>query len=123
MIIGLKFAYVTNTDTNRAHRFYEQALGCETNFRDEDRWIDMRIGAHRIALADPSESPDGHHGTMLVFECTDIESTCRSVLEHGGTVLDRRDMGDHGEAATIADPEGNRLQLFARARKVSDVDE
>lgn len=118
MTTTLKYAYIISPEMDAAHRFYTSVLGMRTNFRDGDRWLEMQGVTDRLSLAAAEEAPKEATGTILVFECADLDQTCQVVTQSGGQIVDTRDMGAHGRTATVEDPNGNLFQLFSKqARK------
>jgi predicted enzyme related to lactoylglutathione lyase len=87
----LQNVYCVVRDMDRAERFYRDVFGAAPKFRDGDRWTQFSAGGASVSLSSAEEAA-------------------------GGTVLDRRDMGDHGRTLTFVDSEGNVAQLFQRAK-------
>ena len=108
--------YVIADNFGRAHAFYEGALGLQTRFTDQDRWVQLSDGAAKFAIASQKEAPKDATAPVAVFEVDSLEEAARDIAAHGGRILDTRDMGDHGRTASFLDTEGNLLQLFARSR-------
>jgi len=111
----LKYGYVCSRDVTRAVRFYSEALGIALKFQDGDRWAQFDLGGASFAIASPPEFPEGESGSVLVFEVDDLGRAVAAVISAGGSAVDQRDMGSHGTVATVRDPSGNLLQLYARA--------
>jgi predicted enzyme related to lactoylglutathione lyase len=96
--------------------FYERLLGQGPEFTDGDRWAQFRFGGSVLALAGEDESfAADRRGWTVTFEVDDLEAAEAALAEVGGTVRERRDMGDHGRAVVLSDPVGNLLVLWARA--------
>lgn len=110
----LQSVYTVIRDMDGAERFYRAALGLEPAFRDGARWCQFRLGDTSFALSSPEEAAPGASGSIAVFRVEDLDDAGRRVTAAGGTLLGRRDMGDHGAVLTCADPEGNLFQIFAR---------
>ena len=115
LVKKLQNAYVVSRDMDRAVAFYREALGLQLKFQDGARWAQFDAGGVNFSLASPAEAVDGVSGAVVVFEVADLAGVQSQIERHGGRVLDRRDMGDHGTSVTIADPDGNVFQLFQRA--------
>jgi predicted enzyme related to lactoylglutathione lyase len=111
----LKYGYVCSRDVTRTVRFYTEALGIGLKFQDGERWAQFDLGGVGFAIASPSEFPAGASGSVLVFEVDDLARSVAAVIAAGGSIVDQRDMGSHGSVATLRDPDGNLLQLFARS--------
>lgn len=114
MTTTLKYAYIVSPEMDAAHDFYTSVLGMRTNFRDGNRWLEMQRDDSRLCLAAPKEAPEGTTGTILVFECTNLEEKCQTVKERGGKIIATRNMGTDGQTATVEDPNGNLFQLFSK---------
>jgi len=113
----LQNAYYVVGDIDRARAFYEQSFGLKLKFQDGAKWAQFDAGGTNFSLSSPEEAAKGARGGVVVFEVDDIVATAQQVLASGGRVLAERDMGGHGKSTTVADPDGNILQLFQRAAK------
>lgn len=111
----LQNVYCVVQDMDRAEAFYRSVLDADLKFRDGDRWTQFAAGGASVSLSSPEEAADGLKGFAPVFEVADIDAVAARLEAAGGTVLDRRDMGDHGRTLTFLDSEGNIAQLFQRA--------
>lgn len=118
-VTRLRLAYHVDDDVAALGAFYEQALGFQRRFEDPQRWLEMQVGDVRFAIASRAEAPQGCRGPVLVFESDDLETVAASILQHGGEVVSRRDMGAHGRTLTARDPSGTVFQLFARQAAAS----
>lgn len=114
MTIRIQNIYLASATASQDALFYREALGLELRFADEDHWIQMSAGGANFALAGPRESAV-EKGFVVVFEVADIEAAAEAVVQAGGAIIARRDMGDHGVTVTASDPSGNVIQLFRRA--------
>lgn len=113
-ITKLRLAYHVHEHVAALSAFYEKALGFEYLFQDADRWLEMKAGETRFALASPAEAPEGARGPVLVFDSDDLDADAEAIRRHGGEVTARRDMGAHGRTLTARDPSGTVFQLFSR---------
>lgn len=111
---SLQNVFVVAQQPAALHEFYEQALGLELKFRDQDRWIQYRVGRANVALACPQESLPATRGVVMVFEVDEFEQAAQRVIAFGAEVLGMRDMGTHGAVLSLRDPEGNIVQLYKR---------
>ena len=102
-------------DMPRARRFYEHLLGPTVKFADGERWVQYSSGGATFALGGPGEAHPSMAGAAMVFEVGDLASYQERVVAAGGKVLDRRDMGSHGETLVVSDPDGNVVHLWTRA--------
>ena len=109
-------AYYVVKDMDRAVTFYRDLLGLNIKFRDGNRWTQFDVNGVAVALADPTEGtvPPGGGGTV-VFEVDNLMETREKFIQSGVSVNDIVDMGSHGRYFTAKDPEGNIVQIFARA--------
>ena len=60
------------------------------------------------ALAQMSGAPVGAGGTIVYFVTKDCGETAKRAAEHGGKIMkDKFSIGEYGNIALIADPDGN----------------
>ena len=79
----------------------------------------LRSGGKVLAFGNGGSAADAQHFaaelvgrfTGISFAVADIDSACRRLVDGGATVGDPEPQGWGGILATIADPDGNRLQL------------
>jgi predicted enzyme related to lactoylglutathione lyase len=116
-VLSLQNAHYSVRDMDRARAFYETLLGAEPAFSDGAQWTQFKVAGRGFALSSGTESVEGQAGAVLVIEVDDLEAAEAEVTSLGGSVLDTRDMGSHGSVLTFRDPDGNLVQLFARARQ------
>ena len=114
MIKKLQNIYFPVEDVDAMATFLEGALGLALKFRDEDRWVQFDCGNSSVSVSDPAEAPPGVTGPVPVLEVEDIAAARTRITEMGGTILDERDMGDHGQTLAFAAPNGHVLQLLQR---------
>tara|TARA_A100001037_G_scaffold111095_2_gene101436 strand:+ start:3004 stop:3351 length:348 start_codon:yes stop_codon:yes gene_type:complete len=115
MVKQLQNIYFPVHDVDAFAAFLEQALGLGLKFRDGDRWVQFDCGNSSLSVSAPSEAPDGVTGAVPVLEVDDIAAVRERITQMGGTILDERDMGEHGRTLAFAAPNGNVLQLLERA--------
>lgn len=111
----LQNAYYVTADMDRAAAFYGDVLGLPTKFRDGMKWAQFDAGGVNFSLSSPEEAAAGATGAVVIFEVDDIDEMRRRLESAEASVLDARDMGDHGRSLTFRDPDGNLVQLFQRA--------
>lgn len=111
----LQNVFIVARQPGALHAFYEQALGLQMKFRDQDRWIQYGVGGTNVALACAEEAAPAAAGLVPVFEVEDFAGAQERIAAAGGQVLGERDMGSHGAVLSLRDPEGNIVQLFRRA--------
>ncbi|TBW35491.1 glyoxalase/bleomycin resistance/dioxygenase family protein [Siculibacillus lacustris] len=109
----LQNAYYVVGDMEASRHFWETVLGLPRKFADGDRWVQLSAGGVNVALAGRSEAPPAATGAVLVFQVDNLDGDRRRLTDAGIAILGERDMGDHGRTLTIADPDGNILQLYA----------
>ena len=115
MVKRIKSSYYVIQNMDRALGFYQAALGLKLRFRDGANWAQFDAPAGSFALSSAAEAPPGAVGGTIVFEVESLEASEQAVVQQGGTILDRRDMGSHGRTLTFRDPEGNIAQLYQAA--------
>lgn len=111
----LQTAYHVVADMPGARRFYEEVLGLRLKFADGDRWAQYDAGGANFAIGAPAEAPPGAAGAVVVFETDTLDELRAKAAAAGTEIRGERDMGGHGRVLTLADPEGNLIQLFERA--------
>ena len=110
-IARMKTIYASAADVPACADFYVRALGAQPRFRDGDNWVQFSLDGLAFAVASFDEAPRDARGAIFVFEATD-QADHQRVLDAGAQDLGGRDMGDHGQTRTYADPAGNLFQLF-----------
>ncbi len=116
----LQNAYLVARDMTALRRFYDQVLGLRLKFADGDRWTQYDAGPANFSLSSPDEAPERIAGAVLVFEVDDLGSHRTRIEAAGGRIIGTRDMDAHGGMLTFVDPEGNKVQLYCRARPRKD---
>lgn len=116
----IRFTYFIVKDMDEAVSFYRNALGLRLKFQDGTRWAEFDAGGGTVlALSSPEESGLGVAGPVVVFQTEDADATAAGLVEGGGSILARRDMGSHGRLVAVRDPFGSVFQLFDRQAKQS----
>lgn len=113
----LQNVYFVATDVQGTAAFYGNVFGFTTKFSDADRWTQFDVVGSGFSIASPDEGVDAQSGAVPVFEVETIDGIDALVIAHHGTVVERRDMGEHGLVMTIKDPAGNAIQLFCRTKR------
>lgn len=106
------------TDMDRAVRFYEAVFAVKLERREIDGYdmaffprADGRPGASG-ALAKGDVYKPTTEGAILYFDVPDIDTVIARSQAKGGAVLyPKKDIGETGFVAEIADSEGNRIAL------------
>jgi predicted enzyme related to lactoylglutathione lyase len=110
------------TDMDRAVRFYEAVFAVKLERRAVDGYdmafiprADGRPGASG-ALAKGDVYKPTRDGAILYFDVPDIDAVITRAETAGGSVLyPKKDIGEAGFVAEIADSEGNRIALSQAA--------
>jgi predicted enzyme related to lactoylglutathione lyase len=110
------------TDMDRAVAFYEAVFAIRLERREVDGYdmaffprADGGPGASG-ALAKGDVYRPTQDGAILYFEVPDIDAVITRAAARGGAVLyPRKDIGEAGFVAEIADSEGNRIALSQAA--------
>ncbi len=110
------------TDMDRAIRFYEAVFAVKLDRRETDGYdmaffprADGRPGASG-ALAKGDVYKPTRDGAILYFDVPDIDAVIARAEAAGGSVLyPKKDIGEAGFVAEIADSEGNRIALSQAA--------
>ncbi|MFM7377349.1 MAG: VOC family protein [Erythrobacter sp.] len=111
------------TDMDRAIRFYEAVFSVKLERRETDGYdmaffprADGRPGASG-ALAKGDVYKPTKDGAILYFDVPDLDAVIARAEANGGAVLyPKKDIGEAGYVAEIADSEGNRIALTQAAR-------
>jgi predicted enzyme related to lactoylglutathione lyase len=114
-VLRVQNAYHVARDMSRLRAFYETALGVPLKFADGGRWIQFDLQGTNFSLSSPAEAAQNASGTVIVFEVDSLDDAESALAAQGGRMMERRDMGTHGQVLTFADPEGNIAQLFCRS--------
>jgi predicted enzyme related to lactoylglutathione lyase len=111
----VKNVYVQTARVSDVLEFYQRVLDSAPQFVDGEKWAQFKIGELTVALAGEEESAGAPGaGWVLTLEVPDLQEAQRRALAAGGSVVDERDMGDHGVAVVLRDPVGNLTTLWAR---------
>lgn len=112
---GISQVSMRARDLERAVAFYHDTLGLEVLSRHEGMAF-VLAGSVRIMLAVPSDPQFDHPGSILYFDCQDIDAECATLDRLGVEVL-RAPFVAHREdehefwLAFFRDSEGNTLGL------------
>jgi catechol 2,3-dioxygenase-like lactoylglutathione lyase family enzyme len=99
-------------DMDSAVRFYTEVLGLPLKFRDGDRWAAFDVGGATLAIeGGQSGGPGGATVSLRVDGLDDVVNQLRSKGAHVSDVQ----TGPHERRATLRDPAGNELILYAPA--------
>jgi len=108
-------------DFDRAKKFYTEVFQVQVTDRvvETDRHTQMNYatfpsadGGTGGAIVKIDEVQPGPGGTLLYFDCEDVEIELGRVEKAGGKIIRRKlDIGEYGFIAFIQDTEGNMLGL------------
>jgi predicted enzyme related to lactoylglutathione lyase len=103
-----------SSDPTALGAFYSRVLG-EPSFHDGD-WYSWTTGAQLMigAHSEVKGNNDAPQRIMLTVEVRDVAAAFEELTRHGATVVAEpyRPDADHGFwLATVADPDGNYVQL------------
>jgi|SRR5581483_3486182 len=114
--IGLRHVALRVTDMRAAEGFYVDLLGFEVEWRpDADNlYLALRgdsLALHRADAIAPRGSLD--HIGIAYRRPGDVEAACKKLEAAGARVVEApRQHRDGAFSATVADPEGNHVQLI-----------
>ena len=113
------------TDMERAKAFYEAVLGVkleklpQSGASLDNMWafpMHRDGGGSAGALAKMNGAPVGAGGTIVYFTTKDCAETAKSAAKHGGKIMkDKFSIGQYGNIALIADPDGNVIGAHSMA--------
>jgi catechol-2,3-dioxygenase len=108
-------------DLERMKTFYHETLGFPL-YRDEEGWIEMRVGAVLLTLRHRGRPYDGpsfqpHSAAVqLAFRVApaEVEPCYRELCERGVEIVEPPISQDYGHKTLFfKDPEGNVLEIYA----------
>tara|TARA_Y100000588_G_scaffold221900_1_gene235804 strand:- start:3744 stop:4052 length:309 start_codon:yes stop_codon:yes gene_type:complete len=100
----------------RAVSFYRDTLGLPVTFQDGDKWAQFNAGESNFSLSSPDEGASDASGGVIIFEVESIDQFSKKIEKSQGSIIEVRDMGDHGKVLTFKDPDENIVQLFQRKK-------
>lgn len=115
MIKEIAFVGVPVTDIPRARAFYEGVLGFEPSGKTDGAWIEYVIGNGTFGIGNYGDRwKTSDQGTMVAFECDDLDAMVERVKQSGATV--KMDIMDTPVCrfTIVADPDGNSVMLHKR---------
>jgi predicted enzyme related to lactoylglutathione lyase len=113
----IKHAYLTAANPEALAQFYRE-IGMPVRFADGQRWIQFATDGAAFCIAGPEESAvQPSSNAVVVFEVEGLEAALAKAVDAGGiNIAGIRDMGSHGRAIQIRDPQNNLIQFFERAK-------
>jgi catechol 2,3-dioxygenase-like lactoylglutathione lyase family enzyme len=121
-IRAIDYTVIFVRDMGAMRRFYEDILGFEILRELSPRWIEYRVGANTLALAEPSltaadaPTPHGSAALQLAFKVAVAEvDQCADELVRRGVALvsPPTDRPFGHRTLFFRDPDGNLLEVFA----------
>ncbi len=115
MIKEIAFVGVPVTDIPRARAFYEGVLGLEPSGDVSGSWIEYEVGNGTFGMGNYGDQwKPAEGGTMVSFECDDLDATVTKVKASGASV--KMEIMDTPVCrfTTVADPDGNSVMLHKR---------
>ena len=112
----LQNAYYITKNMERAVSFYRDTLGLSIAFQDGNKWAQFKAGESNFSLSSPDEGAFGASGGVIIFEVESIDLFEKKIEKSQGSIIEIRDMGDHGKVLTFRDPDENIVQLFQRKK-------
>ena len=123
-VIGLDHLVLNVTNVDASLEFYRDVLGLEALRLDQFRrgevgFVSVRVSSDTIIdlrpVAEPAAGPANVDHFCLVLEATDMEALLSDLHTQGvevrGPVSTRWGARGSGDAFTIVDPDGNRIEL------------
>ena len=112
---------LTTADTDRAERFYEEALGLRRLFRFGDL-VFFDCAGLRLMIAQSDDKDAIARASPLYFRCADIALAVRELKSRGVTFVDEphriAEMDDHDLwMAFFRDPDEHLMALMQEAPK------
>ncbi len=106
------------SDLERSIPFYRDVLGLPFDYVYEDVWAEFNVEPISIALCGPpwSQAPQAGYqgGATVAFAVPDIHAAVEELRSRGVQVLVDPQESPVCWTATIADPDGNRINLHQR---------
>jgi predicted enzyme related to lactoylglutathione lyase len=118
-MIERSFPIIGTRDLARAIAVYTDLLGGLVSYRfpsaGDPEYVTVRLGPSSLGIAlDPAAPEGGARGFELCVYVGDVDAVVARLRRAGARVIDEPADQPWGERmARIADPDGNRLALFA----------
>lgn len=96
--------------------FYRDTLGLPLAFADGEHYAQLKPEGAALALAGPREQPPEPAGPIVTLEVDSLDTLRPKLAAAGTRIVAERDMGAHGRTLTVADPDGNLVHLYEKAR-------
>lgn len=102
--------YFKVSDVNRSAHFYQDQLGLDLKFRDDDHWVAFDAGGTTLALMPQGDRPE--HGAIPAFRVEDVDAWAQQAKQRGLQVGPVQE-GAHERTVDVHDPDGNRLVIYS----------
>lgn len=114
--IGLRHIALRVRDMRAMEGFYRGQLGFEVEWRPDPNNLYLALRGDSLALHQAENiAPRGalDHLGIAYLEPRDVDAVCKKLEASGARVLEApRQHRDGAYSATVADPEGNNVQLI-----------
>ncbi len=106
------------SDLDRSVAFYRDVLGLPFDYIYEGVWAEFNVAPVSVALCGPpwSEAPQAGYrgGATVALAVPDVKQALEDLRAHGVSILLDAQETPVCFFATIADPDGNRINLHQR---------
>lgn len=107
---------IRTSDMQRAVTFYRDVLGLSVSFQDGDRYVAFDAVPMSIALAAGAETSAP---VTVAYRVLDVEAAAQELADGGATVVEPPSTTAHEHRATLADPTGGPISLYAPVQATS----
>ena len=113
MLKKIAYTFYPVTDMDRALEFYQNVLGFNLLFR-QDEWAEFEIGGQRLALhrENKTQNDPASSRAIVSFEARPIEKVIDSLKTKGVHFIGSLEVYPYGKLATFMDPDDNLLGLY-----------
>ncbi|NQU11981.1 VOC family protein [bacterium] len=111
MINGIDALVFKVSDLNRACEFYQNALGLDLAYKDEEsQWAEVNLGAVHLGLHQ-AEPFGGGRNPFISLAVDDLEATVAALKQRGVEFVGEVTSQPFGRQVTVRDPDGNQFEL------------
>jgi predicted enzyme related to lactoylglutathione lyase len=114
--IRLKSVLYPTTGMTASLAFYCDLLGLTLSFADGEHYAQLKTEGAAFALAGPREQPPEPAGPVVTLEVDSLDELRPRLAAAGTRIVVERDMGSHGRTVTVADPDGNLVHIYEKAK-------
>lgn len=121
-IKGIDYTVILVRDMGAMRDFYERILGFPLARELAPTWIEYRVGANLLTLAQPSRiagdtpTPPGSASLQLAFKVAvaDVDRCAAELVQHGVELVEPPTDQPFGHRTLFfRDPDGNLLEIYA----------